>query len=181
MWRPTDESGALLNRIFDLKVEQRLEPMEIARVLDISHQTVYEVVNSPVFTKMEKEYWDAFDKEVEEVTRRARLRAKKTLLLAAPSAAEALALAARDNDPSVRSSQVRAAESILTKTGVGIAAEGPRATAALLLLTDEGAIAEIRARGIEIPESITGPGHSAGAVKGIEAAKEINDSSKADS
>ena len=76
MWDPKDENAPLINKILDLKVEKRLTSMDISRILEISHQTVYETVNSELFKMMEAKYWKAVEDHLTETQRRGVLKAK---------------------------------------------------------------------------------------------------------
>ena len=157
MWDPKDEDAPLVNKILDLKVEKGLTPMDISRTLEISHQTVYETVNSELFKMMETKYWKAVEDHLTETQRRGVLKAKATLIEAAPIAAERLAEYATDPDMKVRASAVKAAERVLMNVGVGNS-EGLDLTGdrvALRVIVERAAIDEAEDLGIDPIEDKT--------------------------
>ncbi len=122
-WDPKDEEAPLAQKIFHMNVEQEMEPMDISKALSISHQTVYEMVNSDMYKMMETDYWKVVQENMSEMQRRAVLRAKQTFIDAAPRAASNLVMASDDTAQGVRASAVKASERILAGAGV-LASEG---------------------------------------------------------
>ena len=157
MWDPKDENAPLINKILDLKVEKSLTSMDISRILEISHQTVYETVNSELFKMMEAKYWKAVEDHLPETQRRGVLKAKATLIDAAPMAAERLAEYATDTDTKVRASAVKAAERVLMNVGVGnsegLDLSGDRV--ALRIIVERAAIDEAENLGLDTIEDKT--------------------------
>jgi len=177
MWTPTKDDSPLIQKIFRLKVEAGMvEPMEIARALDISHQTVYEVLNSQLFKNMEKEYCDEAEKYMEEARRRARLKARRLILDAAPDSVDALIKAMKDESPGVRASAVKASEAILNRAGLGVSQDTDNSSKATMLLVMSSEVAQrAKSLDIDLPEVVEVETKSLAARKGREAGEEMAD------
>jgi hypothetical protein len=151
-WDPKDENAPLINKILTLKVERGMNAIDISQALEITHQTVYEAINSDLFIHMEAEYWKALEEHLAESQRRGILKAKAILIDAAPDAAERLVLYAKDDSPNVRTSAVKASERVLMNVGVGVS-EGLDLTGdriALRIIVERAAIDEATDLGVDI-------------------------------
>ena len=140
----------LTKRIFDAFVMEGKDVVEIARELDIPHQTVSQTTNSDQFNDMAINYWENFKDQISPQQKIKLMQAKHKMIDRLPDVVKnVLKVAVSRND----AAGIKAAELVFNKVGLQSPEEAGSKRLSLEIKIPAEAVDYARSQGMDIVET----------------------------